>query len=542
MWDGFNGGGTRQFDGTFTGRTFPEYMDPEGRFSALTILRLQGKNKKALPKKPYMIRKTIEKCAGGKIEGGYSEDKDDKTYALKVKRPDQVKRLMALACLSDGTPVEVVAKCEVTCSRTVKASDEEIREMLSDNESFELESFRRITRRGVTKDDIINTPTIIVHVKGTTIPEFVDFGFNRCRTRPYYPSPMQCFNCWAFGHPRARCRQAQPTCGTCSGGHPCPEGGPKCTEPSFCKRCNSNEHSLAARSCPTYKDEAAIQKLKVDRGLSYPDARRLYENTNRSRSYAKITSTTGNVPNGTPTVTQINPDPSLAEALKAISDLSGKIDFLANELAKKDRIIEQLQNQQRQPAQPLVSTQMSDQSMMAQFMEQMKKMHEETQLTLQAMASRIVSLEEKSIDKDATIAKQEKELLITRNVINQLQSSSTKRPRLDGDSDPEIDTEMISDPLEISSDSADSSPNPPPVTNPNANTPRPCPIPKAILFEKAASGKSKVESVIEQLVKKHGNQNPTSPESPTTPRNESKGVAKAATGGGKHSPSNSPIK
>lgn len=418
VWDGINDGGGTNFspriiDGSHTGRTVPTFMDPEGRYGTLTILRIQGVDKKPLPKAPYLIRKSIEKCAG-KIEGGFPEE-GEKTYALKVRRADQVKKLMAMKVLTDGTPIEIVdhpvhniTRCVVSCGRITEAPDAEIKEMLDDQYNFEVVDFRRIQRRGegTTK---INTPTIILNIKGTTCPEFVDFGYIRCRTRKYYPSPMQCFNCWAFGHSKARCRQSTPTCGTCSSGHPCPEGGPKCNEPVYCKRCNSADHSLASRSCPAYKMETAIQRLKVDQGVTYPEARRFFEAHNRPISYAQVT--TGN-PNASQTPAQgTTSDPGITQA---ISELTNKVDYLMKVIEEKDRQIASLQTRQLDQIQPVQPVQPNQVDILIQM-----------QAMFNSMMSRMDNLEKAVMEKDQEIERQSKLLKLSGTLLNQLKNAST---------------------------------------------------------------------------------------------------------------------
>nr|CAD7396222.1 unnamed protein product [Timema poppensis] len=63
--------------------------------------------------------------------------------------------------------------------------------------------------------------------------------------------PVQCKNCFRFGHVRRDCR-ANPRCGFCGGDHErgrCPE---EIRSPSKCLHC-SGAHSSAWRGCPTYR-------------------------------------------------------------------------------------------------------------------------------------------------------------------------------------------------------------------------------------------------------------------------------------------------
>nr|CAD7438644.1 unnamed protein product [Timema bartmani] len=79
--------------------------------------------------------------------------------------------------------------------------------------------------------------------------------------------PVQCKNCFRFGHVRRDCR-ANPRCGFCGGDHErggCPE---ERRSPPKCLHC-SGAHSSAWRGCPTYKSLRAagtVRASKVSEG------------------------------------------------------------------------------------------------------------------------------------------------------------------------------------------------------------------------------------------------------------------------------------
>lgn len=274
-------------DGTFTGATLPSYMDPEGMYGELHLLRISGTNG-PLPNRPFLIRRSVEKFVGGRIEGAFPES-SKATYALKVRNLRQFNQLLNMKTLMDGTAVSVAEhptlnsiRCVVSCRDVIDMPDSELLDELKEQGVKEL---RRITRRNGPSRE--NTPAIVLTCRGTTRPEAIDFGYIRCRTRPYYPSPMQCFNCWLFGHTKMRCQAKTATCGTCSGDHPIPENR-ECSEESFCKACNTNDHKISSRSCPRWQFENKIQKIKVDQGVSYPAARRIVEQNRGGNSFANI--------------------------------------------------------------------------------------------------------------------------------------------------------------------------------------------------------------------------------------------------------------
>lgn len=126
---------------------------------------------------------------------------------------------------------------------------------------------------------------------------------------------MLCFRCWDYGHTGKRCQQPFRVCGKCSRVHPedkvsqiaeVPEGGvntsadsnkekPPCTNAQFCKLCQVDDHAVSSRKCPIYVKEVEIQHIRVDLGISYPQARREFEarhgiNT-KHLSYAGVVNT-----------------------------------------------------------------------------------------------------------------------------------------------------------------------------------------------------------------------------------------------------------
>lgn len=271
-------------DGSFAGPTLPAYMDHEQLHGELHLLRISGVNG-PLPNAPFMIRRSIQNFVG-RIEGAFPEA-NRASYALKVRSEQQFNKLLTMTALMDGTPVAVAehptlnsTRCVVSCRDVISFPENELLEELKDQGVKEV---RRITRKAGAERE--NTPAIILTCRGTIMPEHMDFGFIRCRTRPYYPSPMQCFNCWAFGHTRLRCRSKNPICGKCSEEHPIAEDR-TCNKDPFCKQCNSTDHQISSRSCPQYRKENAIQRVKVDQGVSYPTARRIVEQNTGGRTYA----------------------------------------------------------------------------------------------------------------------------------------------------------------------------------------------------------------------------------------------------------------
>lgn len=314
-------GPSNRRDGEYTGQSFPEWGDFNGNHGKLTILKLEAATGK-LPQDPFLIRKSVEAYMGTKITSAYPEKKG-LSYVIKLRNRLQIEKLMKLDQLNDGFQVRVsthpvynYSKCVISCEESIKYSDDQIKEHLQDQGVVEI---RRITRPGEGKDRIA-TPTVILTIEGTVIPPNVDFGWIRCRTRPYYPSPMLCYGCFEYGHTRAKCSQTEPTCGKCSGIHMITPDIP-CSANPYCKHCKTDLHSVSSRQCPAYQKEVEIQHLKVDNGISYPAARRAYNLQHSQQSMAAVVT---------------------AENDKRFADINAKLDNVLKELGKKDQQIEAL--------------------------------------------------------------------------------------------------------------------------------------------------------------------------------------------------------
>lgn len=324
------GGGTLGIDGSYTGATLPAYMDPQGLHGEIVVLKMESAIETGrLPDHPFLIRSSIENWINGEIDGAIPEAKG-KTYALKVRSKKQLDRLLAMNRLDDGTMIKITkhanlnsVRCVINCPSMINVPDEDVLSYLKNQRVTQI---RRITRKSKTGTEKENTATVILTIDGTRMPEHVDVGYLRCRTRPYYPAPMLCFQCFAFGHTSKKCQQKEQTCGQCAKTHIIMKGE-RCSAAPFCPRCNTNSHSISSRNCPVYKTEDAIQRIRVDKGITYPAAKRIFEVATGAKSFAGV----------------INMSKD-----QAFKDLSAKYDQLSNQMEEKDRKIAALEETLKQ--------------------------------------------------------------------------------------------------------------------------------------------------------------------------------------------------
>ncbi len=120
------------------------------------------------------------------------------------------------------------------------------------------------------------------------LPAKVTVGYCRYEVRTHYPRPMRCVRCCKLRHTQKRCSSFVDACRNCEEIRH--EGRP-CIKPLFCRNCpiGKNDHSSYDIDCPEYKKEIVITRMKVDRNISFGQARAEYEKQfeNFEHSYAE---------------------------------------------------------------------------------------------------------------------------------------------------------------------------------------------------------------------------------------------------------------
>lgn len=271
-----DGGGTKHKKRkTNNGRTLPEWLDPKGQHGQVIVLRMQAVEG-SLPTNPFIVEKSVTQLAG-KVNDGYMTK--DGSLVLKVRNPKQAGTLLQMDKLIDDTRVKVEkhptlnrTKMFVSCNEVATLDDKTLESELK--EKYEILEIRRMTR--TVNGTRVNTGGIVITFDGTTAPTEIDIGFYKRTTRPFIPSPMQCFRCFKFGHTKTRC-QAAPACRICSKEHPIAldtNNRQVCNEPAWCRNCDG-DHQIASRNCPLYKEEELIIQIRSDEGVSLHEARKL---------------------------------------------------------------------------------------------------------------------------------------------------------------------------------------------------------------------------------------------------------------------------
>lgn len=280
--------------------TLPEWMLGDDEHSQCIVLVMKVRvaenavpgSETRLLNDHFLIGNAVTLALGptdaAKVQG--SKEAKGTRYILRTKYKSISEKLMQIRELPDKTPIEITEHPTLNTVQGVVFEPDSIGHS-GDYIRRNLESQGVCYARHMKKSDgkeLRNTGLIVLTFKGTVLPKFVYFGRLRVSVRCYYPSPLMCFRCANFGHASKNCdtKKHPQVCLTCSGNHSVVQGA-KCSLPAFCKNCDQ-DHPPISKRCPIYRAEEAIIRLKIDRGLSYSEARAEYRKTSGGTSISSV--------------------------------------------------------------------------------------------------------------------------------------------------------------------------------------------------------------------------------------------------------------
>ena len=155
----------------------------------------------------------------------------------------------------------------IRCRELAGMSETDIRDELSEQGVILVKRIRR-KEDGQDKD----TNTLFLTFCNANLPKDIRIGYLRVKVDPFVPNPLRCFKCQKYGHGAQRCSSAA-VCPKCALEHEGP-----CTNPPMCVNCKG-AHPSSSKDCNVWKKEKQIQQVKTERKISYPDARRIVQET-----------------------------------------------------------------------------------------------------------------------------------------------------------------------------------------------------------------------------------------------------------------------
>ena len=262
--------------GTSTSQQFPRFL----------IIESIEEDKQIAKLSPFVIEKQIESIAGipksvKKLKSG--------NLLIEIDRPQYAKNLLKttvffhIKCKCYPHQSLNTSKGVIRCPDLAGVSDAEITEELK---AQNVTNARRIK---VKRDNKLHDTHTIVLTFGTAIlPRTIRIGYLITKVDVYIPSPLQCYDCFKFGHGTKSCR-ASDICGNC-GGDGYKHNEQDCKYPTKCVNCNE-EHNARSKDCPIWKLEKEVLQVKYTQNIAFPEARKIVRarHSPPTSSYSSIT-------------------------------------------------------------------------------------------------------------------------------------------------------------------------------------------------------------------------------------------------------------
>ena len=176
-------------------------------------------------------------------------------------------------CCGVQFPVTVMPHRSLNSSKGVARSPEF--KLFQDDDDILLalqpQRVSRAQRMMITRDgQKVPTGTVFLTFETPSLPKKIKLGFLVVSVEEYIPNPMRCFTCQRYGHTSNRCKRST-VCSVCAEeGH----DNRSCENQKKCINCDG-DHPAFSKECPLWKQERAIQEVKVKRKLSYFEAKKV---------------------------------------------------------------------------------------------------------------------------------------------------------------------------------------------------------------------------------------------------------------------------
>ena len=113
------------------------------------------------------------------------------------------------------------------------------------------------------REKVIPTNTLFLTFGSPDLPKEITVGYLKGKVALFVPNK--------FGHMSQRCKVAAkcPGCGK-------DKHDGRCEGPKLCSNCNG-PHTSSAKDCPVWQKENEFQRVRVEKRISFPEARQLAE-------------------------------------------------------------------------------------------------------------------------------------------------------------------------------------------------------------------------------------------------------------------------
>ena len=230
---------------------------------------------------PFVVHKTIMSIAGEPKSIKNLRSGDLLIQCAKESHEKnllQMKTFCGLKCSVTPHSSLNTSKGIIRCPALSRVTSDDIKEGMVEQGVTDV---RRITvrRDGETK----LTNTYVLTFNSPNLPTVVKIGFMQVKVDVYIPNPLRCYHCQVFGHHENKCGRHAVCCNCGEPEHCAPSG--VCDKPAKCVNCSGN-HPANSKQCPQWEKEKKILKIKCENNLSFPDARKQYEQFYTGQTYA----------------------------------------------------------------------------------------------------------------------------------------------------------------------------------------------------------------------------------------------------------------
>ena len=230
---------------------------------------------------PFVVHKTIMSIAGEPKSIKNLRSGDLLIQCAKESHEKnllQMKTFCGLKCSVTPHSSLNTSKGIIRCPALSRVTSDDIKEGMVEQGVTDV---RRITvrRDGETK----LTNTYVLTFNSPNLPTVVKIGFMQVKVDVYIPNPLRCYHCQVFGHHENKCGRHAVCCNCGEPEHCAPSG--VCDKPAKCVNCSGN-HPANSKQCPQWEKEKKILKIKCVNNLSFPDARKQYEQFYTGQTYA----------------------------------------------------------------------------------------------------------------------------------------------------------------------------------------------------------------------------------------------------------------
>ncbi len=193
-----------------------------------------------------------------------------------------------------GTPVQSAPHRTLNTCRGIIRDRERCLQSLSEDEIAEElkpQGISSVKRFSIKKDGkTIYTNTYLLSFNSASLPSEIKAGYHNIRVEVYIPNPLRCFNCQQYGHGSRTCKKSPACRRCCSNEH----DSDSCSSSPYCCNCKG-DHMPSSKQCSAWIRESAINRLKHEKNISFPEARKLVLNTSSAPLKMSYSATVKNI-------------------------------------------------------------------------------------------------------------------------------------------------------------------------------------------------------------------------------------------------------